>query len=83
MWTPYQIEIILHHHTGRGRFPRHDAPAYNSTLSDLIHDGVLIDEEPGLVTTTPMGRALVEMWMKTPLPEQKWVDPRFTYEAQS
>jgi hypothetical protein len=33
-------------------------------------------ENPGFVRTTERGTAFVEMLLATPLPEQKWIDPR-------
>lgn len=75
MWTPYQIEIILHHHTSTGRFPRSDAPIYSGEISHLCDLGVLFYED-GIARTTTMGKALVEMWTSTPLPKQAWIDPR-------
>ncbi|NTE87254.1 hypothetical protein [Agrobacterium rubi] len=75
MWTPYQIEIILHHHTSVGRFPRFDAPIYGETINAL-HDLEVLCYENGVSRTTPRGKALVEMWTSTPLPKQAWIDPR-------
>lgn len=82
MWTPYQIEIILHHNCSNAPFPRASAPAYQNTVSDLIHDGILTDIEggEGFIKTTELGAALVEMWRNTPLPVHRFVDPRFEKE---
>lgn len=76
MWTPYQIEIILHHHASFGEFPRRNAPAYGETLDVLVEVGVLHRNADGFLTTTECGAALVEMWKSTPMPQQAWIDPR-------
>lgn len=79
MWTPYQIEIVLHHHCSLASFPRQNAPAYSGTVSDLIQAGVLIDNhDSSAVTTTELGKALVDMWCAQPLPVMSFTDPRFT-----
>lgn len=75
--TPFQIEIILHHHCSAADFPRYGAPLYGPTVSDLIHDEILTDHPDGRIRTTHLGKALVEMWCSTPLPVQRFVDPRF------
>ena len=75
MWTLYQIELILHHHVSTARFPRCDAPIYAGEINNLHDLGVLCYED-GIPRTTPMGKALVEMWTSTPLPKQAWIDPR-------
>lgn len=76
-WTPYHIEIILHHHCSGARFPRADAPAYGDTLQDLAQLG-LIDWVEGIPRTTPLGNALVEMWCSQPIPVAVYVDPRIS-----
>lgn len=75
MWTPYQIEIILHHHSSLDRFARAEYPIYGHTLNHLHDIGVLCYED-GVSRTSPRGKALVELWKSTPLPEQAWIDPR-------
>lgn len=51
IWTPYQIEIILHHHCSAGRFPRADAPIYPETLQWIAEAG-LIEWIEGIPRTT-------------------------------
>lgn len=78
LWTPYEIEIIIHHHISYGEFPRHDAPLYPDIVSRLAEMGILEPTKEAYVTTE-MGKALVEMWCSTPEPKkiEKYVDPRF------
>lgn len=75
MWTPYQIEIILHHACSSAPFTRHTAPLYAETIEHLRELGVIDGNGPWTVTS--LGHALIEMWCNTPLPIQRFVDPRF------
>lgn len=75
MWTPYQMEIIMHHYVSKAIFPRATAPLYSETLSELLQIGV-IDYEDGIPIVTQKGAALVDMWLQTPLPHMRWADPR-------
>jgi len=79
-WTPYQIEILLHHYCSGARFPREDAPAYPGELKGLMDIG-LLEYVNGIPRATPRGQALIGMWCATPLPEQCFVDPRFKAET--
>jgi len=59
------------------RFPLWNAPAYEETVGGLVKAGVLeVIEDEDQITTTPLGGALVDLWCKTPLPIQTFVDPR-------
>lgn len=80
-WTPYEIEIILHHNSSKSPFPRWTAPAYESTVSHLVQREILIAVEAfeldlPHITTTERGKVFVQMLLNTPLPENKWLDPR-------
>lgn len=76
MWSPYQITVLLHHHTSGAEFPRHDAPAYGEVISGFIGMGLLHRNPEGFLTTTERAHALIDMWRSTPLPEMRWIDPR-------
>ncbi|TRD03811.1 hypothetical protein FJV76_14340 [Mesorhizobium sp. WSM4303] len=85
-WTPYHIEIILHYHCSVGPFERWRAPIFEETVNMLVDAGLLHPspddglqpKEKHCYRTSPRGAALVEMWCDTPLPEQVFIDPRFT-----
>jgi hypothetical protein len=81
MWTPFQLEIIIHHHCSGAPFERSEAPAYRETVEGLEALGLLEKDVRGMPTTTEKGRALVKVWCNTPVPIQKWVDPRFDHDA--
>lgn len=80
-WTPYQINIIMHYHCRIGPWPQYSAPLFEPTVSDLVSMNLLGPipqaEHIHAYETTERGKALVEMWCSTPLPEQKFFDPRF------
>jgi hypothetical protein len=85
IWTPFQINIILHYHCSVGPFSGWRAPIFPETVDELVAEGLLVAKpDDGLkpvelfcFDTTPRGKALVGMWCATPLPEHKFVDPRF------
>lgn len=81
MWSPYEIDIVLHHHTSHAEYPRRDAPAYPETISRLIECGVLGRDHAGFLSTTGVGQALVSMWCNQPLPVALYVDPRFSGDS--
>lgn len=77
-WTPYELEIILHHAHSLGLFDRASAPIYAPTLQDLIERG-LLKREPissEIIQPTEKGRVFVEMLLHTPEPRNIWQDPR-------
>lgn len=80
-WTPYQIEIILHHSGSRKVFPGSDVPEYRITALDLVKRDLLRLDE-GYFTTTPFGDVLVQMWLNTPLPRRVFIDPRDGKEVE-
>ncbi len=77
--TPYQIKLILHWHCVVDRFPQANSPIYGETMAAMIADGLLKKREDsdGLYTTTERGAKFVEMLCETPLPVERWLDPRF------
>lgn len=84
MWTPYQINIILHYHCCAGQWPLHTAPIFNETVCGMVAEGLLQPSGMNgaklhIYETTERGKALVEMWCATPIPEMRYVDPRFDF----
>ena len=79
-WTPYQIKVILHHHSSAAVFEYASAPLYRPTIDQLVSDGILFEDD-GSLGTTQLGNALVKMWCETPLPVRVFVDPRTFGEA--
>lgn len=68
---PLCLTTLLEAH-GQGTV--HHEVAFEALLASGLVDhwpGV-----PGRVGTTERGRMFVEMLLATPLPEQKWIDPR-------
>lgn len=77
MWSPYEIEIMIHHYGSRAPFPRSEAPAYSGTVTRLVQAGLLESVNESPYRATELGRGLVELWMATPVPVVKFIDPRF------
>lgn len=88
-WTPYQVEIMLHHHTSRAPFPRWTAPGYPVEIENLVDLGVLrlvkhgADFGGNQYATTKLGAALIELWLQTPLPREIIIDPRSGHEVMT
>lgn len=84
--SPLKIGICLHYHGSSVDDPWVDsnAPIVESVMRELVEAGLLIDRlVPGAsdrprqrFTPTPKLHAYVAMLEATPLPEQKWIDPR-------
>ncbi|WP_226623101.1 winged helix-turn-helix domain-containing protein [Brucella anthropi] len=74
--TPYMLEILMHHHCSRSAFSRETAPAYKSTVDELVKLGLLERIEFGFVQSTERGRAYLDMVLATPLPVPGFYDPR-------
>ena len=77
MWTPFVINVVLHHYASPTPFDRAHLPHYKEVVKDLTERGILLPNEFGYCDVTERGRALVSLWCETPIPMQKWVDPRF------
>lgn len=77
--TPYEIKLILHWHSVVDRFAYDHAPIYGPTMARMISDGLIKkrDDDDRLYVTTERGEKFVEMLCETPLPENRWLDPRF------
>lgn len=73
-WSLYQMEILNHHHCSAAPFPRASAPAYPETVAGLVELGLL--DRVDFPKTTALGEALIEAWKQTPLPVQRFIDPR-------
>lgn len=76
-WTPYTINVILHHHTRYSPFPENHTKLYEDTVKEFTEIGLFVRAQDGTIATTDMAAALIDLWRCTPLPRQKWVDPRF------
>lgn len=68
IWTPYQIEIILHHHCSVAPFPRWTAPLYAPTVVELAKQGLLMADDDDVIRTTEKGARFVLALLMTPVP---------------
>ena len=77
MWSYYDIEVFIHHACSKAPFDRAHAPAYQPTLHRLIDYGLLERNDEGDLCSTPKGDAWGNMLKLTPVPVQRFIDPRF------
>lgn len=64
-WSPYNLEVLLHHYASRAPFPRADAPAYPGCLRTLRQAGFM---EMGSTAITLRGALFVGMLLNAPAP---------------
>jgi hypothetical protein len=79
MWTIHDLEVLFHHYCSTAPWPRPQYPAYEASLRKLWVYGLIDSVDDKHVT--PKGCALINIILKTPLPEQGWFDPRVTETA--
>lgn len=78
--TPFELEVLMHHHISSAPFPR-QSETYDETISKFVMGGICettkIGGSPKKVTILPKGEKWIEMILSTPMPTMMWVDPRF------
>ena len=74
LWCCGEIEILIHHHVCCAPYEP-QSPFYKKTMDRFTELGLLAVEN-GQWTSTPKGQAFISMLLRTPIPEQKFVDPR-------
>lgn len=85
-WTPYEIEIVMHHAHSLAPFDREHAPLYAPTIQNLIERGYFVRlkevEKPEYspIRPTEKCKVFVELLLHTPEPRQVWLDPRNSKE---
>lgn len=71
--TPHDIEVLLHHHCSTAPWRSTTAPAYHGSCEMLTGAGAL-DYADGILRTTPLGKAWVEVLCNTPCPRAAFLD---------
>ncbi len=89
-WTPYELEIILHHAHSLAPFDRETAPLYPPTIQNLMELGyfkriALSGTEEAVggysnIRPTEKCMVFVELLLRTPEPRNVWLDPRDSKE---
>lgn len=78
IYSPNNIEILLHCHTTPGPHKRIDAPAVRKAIADLLDEGAitadLANGRTDCYRTTEKGRAWVAALCAVPAPVQCWKD---------
>jgi len=73
MFTPNDIEVLIHCHVCPNPYPRASAPAVKSTI-EKFKALDLIKPTDNYYTTTLKGHSLLLAMQKTPMPLLAWVD---------
>ena len=76
--TPNDIEVLIHCHCHPEPHPRLNAPAVSDAIQRFLRQGLIetVEDSNNTWATTERGRVLIDMLCETPLPEQRWFDPR-------
>lgn len=75
IYSPNNIEVLLHCHTRPGPHPRLDAGAVQSALAKFKQLGAIeSDGTKDGYRTTPMGKAWVQALCNVPPPQAAFVD---------
>lgn len=83
-WSPLHLKITLHYFVSPEPFETRNPSAACSHCNDLVECGLIerIEANPygAVYQITERGKAFVEMLKRTPLPVNRWMDPRFIQE---
>lgn len=78
--TPLHMVILLHCHTSPSPYAEND-PAHASSdvvrdfKTELLNEDLIVMDSDGIWRSTSRGKALIEEWLTTPLPEMRWIVP--------
>lgn len=78
IFSPNNIEVLLHCHCSAFRHPREDAPAVKEAIEELLKEGAITANHPQEIDrpyiTTTKGAAWVQALCNVPPPRSVWVD---------
>jgi len=75
IYSPNNIEVLLHCHTRPQPHPRLDAGAVRDAIGEFLRLGAIEpDEEANCWRTTPLGKAWVQALCNVPPPRTAFVD---------
>lgn len=76
--TPLAIEMLIHFVCTVAPWPRQNAPACQEMREWFVEMGLLevVADDRWNAKATPRAHAWLDLICETPLPEQRWVDPR-------
>lgn len=75
--TVIMLQALLYHYTTPDPWPTPPSRSYNDALAKLRAETLVdVNKLTGAVTVTERGVVFVNMLRGTPLPVQKWADPR-------
>jgi len=75
-WTIHDLEVLFHYRCcPTVAWPYGETPAHGTTVSKLVEAGLM--DRADFPAVTERGLAFIDMLLATPVPVQKFVDPRF------
>lgn len=76
MWCPAEISLLLELYTTPldGRKIQYSPNFQKQVLDRFLNDGLI--DRTDFPKVTEKGEKLIAMWSATPLPVNKWLDPR-------
>lgn len=75
LWTPVQIEVLIHYYVFAEPHPRFNTPSVLKSIDMWVQEGCLTEcsrDDTSTFKTTSKGAAMVARWCKTELPTQRW-----------
>jgi hypothetical protein len=77
--TPLHLTLLIHIYGVAGPIPNREFPAQRQYLEELAELGLIgmnLMDHDSPATITERGKVYLDMVLSTPLPIQKWADPR-------
>jgi hypothetical protein len=74
IYSPNNIEVLLHYYRTLHPHPRIDAPAVKEATDMLFEHGCITPEDTGGYTTTAKGAAWVQALCNVECPREAYVD---------
>lgn len=74
IFSPNNIEVLLHFHTSSTPHPRREAGAVADAITQFLHWGAIENVERDIFRTTPLGKAWVQALCNVPIPRRAFVD---------
>lgn len=75
IFSPNNIDVLLHFHVSDEPHPRREAPAVQDAIAWFLDIGVIAHgEHPYCYRTTDLGKAWVESLCNVPIPRRAFID---------
>ncbi len=74
MTTPNDINVLMHYYACPESHPRAGSVAVRGSVDLFIQDEILTSNDDNEIRVTDKGRAWIEIILRTPYPNQVWID---------